>query len=620
MSDTPLRDRVTTSPNVPLDETAPPDGDALDILSEENRALEDALKVSRRRLSGMRDVATALAGRLDLDELLRVIIGKVTELLECDRSTMFVIDEERRELWSRVIEGVDTIRLPLGSGVAGYVAATGLALNLADAYTDARFDPRFDEKSGYRTKSLLAVPIISPEGKVIGVVEALNKRVGPFGIEDERLLEAVTGQISVALKNAFLFEQLKDKAARLERAQEQLQRRVGELDMLSAVEQAMSTAASEGEILNAVVRKVRELLMADAVSIALVEPKLTALRFHAATGVGEEKTVGTTLPLDTGLVGSAVSSETVVRVDDASRDPRHAARVAMDLGLLPGPLMAVPLVVDFPGSEGDQLPYGAITALRDKGGIPFNADDERVLQLVAPRVAGALHEARRRERTKNAEQLERLGTMLAGIVHDLKTPMTVISGYVQLMAIEDNPAERQANADVVLTNCEQMTSMIKELLSFVRGDSSILIRKVYLQQFMKDVDDILRRLTSTRPDIKLTTKVGYRGAVRIDDLKMKRALTNLAKNAFEAMNDKGELTISVEQVGDQVEIAVTDTGPGLPPEIEGRLFEQFATHGKKEGTGLGLALVKKIVDDPNGEIRVESRRGEGCTFRLRVPL
>lgn len=609
--------------------TMPPDAeDATGVLVEENNALEEALRLSRRRLNGMREVATALSGRLELDELLRIIISKVSELLDCDRATLFVIDEERRELWSRVIEGSDTIRLPLGSGVAGYVAATGLPLNLLDAYADPRFDQRFDEKSGYRTKSLIAVPIVSPEGKVMGVVEALNKRVGPFGIEDERMLEAITGQISVALKNAFLFEQLKEKAARLERTQAQLQRRVDELDLLASLEQAMSTASSESDLLNVVVKRVRAILGADAASIALVEPKLTALRFHAATGVGEEKTVGTTLPLDTGIVGSAVQSDMAVRVDDASADPRHAKRVAKELGLTPGPLMAVPLAVPAlldrrdGDRENEQRPYGAIMTLRDRGAQVFGPDDERLLHLVAPRVAAALHEARRRERSKNAEQLERLGTMLAGIVHDLKTPMTVISGYVQLMAMEDNPTERQQSAEIVLKNCEQMTSMIKELLQFVRGDSSILIRKIYVQAFLKEIDDMMQRLVQNRPNITVATKTTYRGSVRVDDLKLKRAIANLAKNAIEALGDRpnATVTVAVEQVGDQIEFSVADNGPGLPPEIEGRLFEQFATHGKKEGTGLGLALVKKIVEDHNGDIRVESKKDEGVTFRLRVPL
>jgi signal transduction histidine kinase len=236
-------------------------------------------------------------------------------------------------------------------------------------------------------------------------------------------------------------------------------------------------------------------------------------------------------------------------------------------------------------------------------------------------VATALASTRAREKSKNEAQLEALGTMLAGIVHDLKTPMTVISGYVQLMALEDDAQERQANAETVLKNCDQMTSMIKELLQFVRGESSILIRKVYLQQFMADVEDMLKHLAGNRDGITVTTSVGYRGAVRMDDLKMKRAIANLGKNAIEALaGHGGTVSVSAEQIGDQVEIAVKDSGPGLPPEIEGRLFEQFATHGKKDGTGLGLSLVKKIVEDHGGEIRVESRRGEGVTFRLRLPL
>src|SRR5207253_9262884 len=169
------------------------------------------------------------------------------------------------------------------------------------------------------------------------------------------------------------------------------------------------------------------------------------------------------------------------------------------------------------------------------------------------------------------EQLERLGTMLAGIVHDLKTPMTVISGYVQLMATEENSAERALSAEIVLKNCEQMTSMVKELLGFVRGESSILIRKVYMQTFVKDIEDMARRLAEKRRGITVTTKAGYRGAIRLDEVKMKRALANLAKNAIEAMGDDGSLSITVEQLGDQIEIVVADTGPGLAPEMEGRL-------------------------------------------------
>lgn len=138
-----------------------PAGDVQGVLEEENRALEEAYRLSKRRLEAMRDVARAMAGRLDLDELLRTIIGKVGELCDCERSSLFLVDEVRGEIWSRVSEGTEqVIRLPIGRGVAGSVAKSGIALNLADAYQDPRFDASVDERTGYRTTSLLAVPIL----------------------------------------------------------------------------------------------------------------------------------------------------------------------------------------------------------------------------------------------------------------------------------------------------------------------------------------------------------------------------------------------------------------------------------------------------------------------------
>ncbi|MCC7069862.1 MAG: GAF domain-containing protein [Deltaproteobacteria bacterium] len=613
MTRTDSRTDPRTDPSVLLASSSTdrlPIGDLQLMLEEENRALEEAYRLSKRRLEAMRDVARAMAGRLELDELLRTIIGKVGELCDCERATLFLVDEARGELWSRISEGTaQNLTLPLGSGVAGSVAKSGMALNLADAYQDGRFDRSFDERTGYRTHTLLAVPIVSPEGKTTGVVEALNKRVGPFGVEDERLLEAVASEISVALKNALLFEEVKKSRAALER-------RVQELDLLVEVERALGRAESIEALVGVTMERARSLLDGDASLVGLLEGA-SSIAVRASFGDGAHGDRHRLVPFGTGLLGHAISAEQAVRVADAAADGRHAAAIAGELGVKPGPFLAVPLLAQQGGNGGA---HGAVAVLRDQGREAFSADDERILALLAGRLSAALEQARRREKSRQEAQLERLGTMLAGIVHDLKTPMTVIAGYVQLMAVEENPTERQTNAETVLKNCDQMTSMIKELLQFVRGESSILIRKVFLQQFTLEIDDMLRRLLAGKPGITLDVKAAYRGALRMDDLKMKRAIANLAKNAIEAMGDTGKLTISIEQIGDQVEFAVSDTGPGLPPEMEGRLFEQFATHGKKEGTGLGLALVKKIVDDHRGEVRVASPPGQGATFRLRVPL
>lgn len=610
--------RVTTrTPESSVEEA--PD---LGVLLEENRALEEALRLSRRRLSAMREVARALAGSLDLDTLLGTIVAKSSELTDADRVTLFLVDREHEELWSRVAQGLgsdgdaeDThgvIRVPLGRGIAGFVAQTGVALNLPDAYADPRFHRDVDVKTGYRTRSLLCTPILGADGRAMGVIQALNKRGGAFTVEDERLLEAISHQVSVALTNSLLFEELKQKAASLEAARGELTRRISELDALSEIERAMSETESPEQLLDVVVRLVSPLLGADAASLGVLDAVSGAVQFRAATGADKDEILRHVLPADHGLIGVAIATMRPVRVERATADPRHAKELAQALTFVPGPLLAAPLVAD-------GRPLGAIEVLRTHGRPPFGEGDERILNLLAARVAQALASARRRERGKRDEQLSTIGSMLSGIVHDFKTPMTVISGYVQLMADAESADERRECAEIVLKQTDMMTAMTRELLQFARGETEILIRKVYLQTFVRDLREMLAQVFRGT-DISVEVNVGYRGAARFDEVKLKRALANLAKNAREAMGERGRFTVTLQQVGDQVEFAVTDTGPGLPPEIESRLFQSFATHGKEDGTGLGLALVKKIVDDHQGEVRVESRAGEGVTFRLRLPL
>jgi len=606
-----------------VDDDLPPtlEVDEKTILREENRALEEALNLSRKRLTAMREVARALSGRLDLDHLLPLIISRVSVLTGCDRASLFIVDESRQELWSKVAEGVqqtaglDRIRLPLGQGVAGYVAKSGVVLNLADAYKDARFNPGVDQVTGYRTTSLLCMPIPGPSGKPMGVVEALNKHGGAaFTIEDERLLEAISHQLSVALTDALLYEEIQKKAHSLEVAKRELDRRVQELDLLVEVERALAEARGTDELNRIVVERTRTLIDAGAASVAIVDPSTGGVRFRAAHGEAASHVVDRVLPPERGIVGAAIASATTVLVDDATSDPRHDRALAEELGYRPGPVLAVPILVDGRAT-------GAIEVMRGRGEAPFTSDDERILALLASRVANAMAAARRRDKNRQEEQIQTIGHMLSGIVHDFKTPMTVISGYVQLMAVTDDGDERNKCAEIVLKQTDLMTSMTRELLQFARGESEILVRKVYLHTFARDVKEMIDQLAKGKA-VDVAVDLKYRGAARFDETKVKRAVMNLAKNAVEAMvgSSKKSLALTISQVGDQIEIAVADSGPGLAPEIESRLFESFATHGKQDGTGLGLALVKKIVEDHHGDVRVESRAGEGCTFRLRLPL
>jgi adenylate cyclase len=156
------------------------------------------------------EVAQDLAGELQLDVLIGRIMSAATELLDAERSTLFVHDAERRQLWSRFGLGLEAseIRIPSSAGIAGAVFSSGLGENVANPYADPRFNAQIDLHTGFRTRSILCMPIINKKGVRLGVTEVLNKREGTFTVKDEQRLRAFTAQIAVALENAQLFDEV----------------------------------------------------------------------------------------------------------------------------------------------------------------------------------------------------------------------------------------------------------------------------------------------------------------------------------------------------------------------------------------------------------------------------
>ena len=130
----------------------------------------------------MTEIMGAISSEISLDVLLAKIMNGATELLGAERSTLFLYDDKTEELWSLVAEGAGSreIRVPAGAGIAGAVVESGEALNIPDAYADSRFNPEVDRHSGFKTRSILCIPIVSGRAELIGVTQVLNKRDGVF--------------------------------------------------------------------------------------------------------------------------------------------------------------------------------------------------------------------------------------------------------------------------------------------------------------------------------------------------------------------------------------------------------------------------------------------------------
>ncbi len=178
----------------------------------QNTQYVERMKKTRQAEMEFLDLVADITSSLDLSVLLRRVMSEATRLLKADRSTLFLHNEKTKELWSEVGEGLKAvqIRLPNHVGIAGAVFQSGQTINIPHAYADLRFNPAFDQKTGYFTRSILCVPVVNKHGKIIGVTQALNRRGGPFTAEDEARLKAFTAQVSIALENAKLFEDVQN--------------------------------------------------------------------------------------------------------------------------------------------------------------------------------------------------------------------------------------------------------------------------------------------------------------------------------------------------------------------------------------------------------------------------
>ena len=187
-------------------------GYVLTRIKQIKEGLDFTLPVKSDPLVSLVKIGRSISAVTDIDILLKVIAEETKIAIQADRCTVFLLDKEKNELWSKVALGMDSreIRFPADKGLAGYVVKTGEPLNIPDAYNDERFNPDVDKETGYKTKTILCLPIKNNNQEIIGAFQVLNKKEGVFTKGDEDLLFAIGGSASIALENAQLFEQQKE--------------------------------------------------------------------------------------------------------------------------------------------------------------------------------------------------------------------------------------------------------------------------------------------------------------------------------------------------------------------------------------------------------------------------
>jgi|GEM_PF-5160087 len=391
---------------------------------------------------------------------------------------------------------------------------------------------------------------------------------------------------------------------------ELLRRTKAELELLYGIEQQISSAHSLGEL----VRSVLSLLVA---------PAGVGPGFEAAALLyvdGEDAKVLSLVrdrPLEQRPVPRTVAKRWLAR----SRGTQCRQVAPDDSAKAQGLFFSLAFdekrkVFEVPISGGD----AHVGILQLVSQLAFGAPDDvvqRRVSLVAGQLGRAIMWRRERDHLLRNERMVLLQQSVSAVLRDLRTPLTAVASCVEVMASAQEPEVRRDYAERAVRSLEHVERMVHEILSFARGQREVSVDRLPLSRFVEETRELLEpelgRLGAT-----LEIHGDCDGMARFDAKKIKRVLWNLACNAGEAGAKK--FIWKVERAGEYMVFECSDTGPGVPHEMEGKLFEPFASHGKAAGSGLGLAMAKSIIDAHCGRITVKSEAGNGTVFRIELPL
>lgn len=591
---------------------APPPPGAAARIAE----LEAVLAGQQRRLAGMLTIASNLARSREPRRAMKAIVAEISALLEADRTTIYEYDPEQNMLRGLAVQGETDVMVgvPVGHGIAGLVAARGRAINLKDAYLHPAFDAKFDRLTGYRTRSMLCVPMRTPNREIVGVVQVLNKRSGYFSVDDQHLLEALAAQAAITLEALHLQVRLDTSNAELHSLTEELRQRVSELELLNAIEQATVDAADVPELLAPVLRHAAEVARVEAAALFLPGESGVGPVYVRGPGEAGQMDILPRVEVGEGILGqTAADGEPHVLLAGHEKDD------AIERTLGGGSTLTVVDAVTTPLVDGERT-IGALALVNRRGRDRRDpAEDERLAYLMAGQLARAVGRITERQSAQMRDRLMAIGQMLGGVLHDLRGPMAIISGYSQLMADQDDAVERGEMSAAIRRQVALFNDMTRELLSFVRGERTVFARRVYLHKFVQQARELLEPEFKER-GIEFVVEDHTDGTAFFDEPKMLRVVANIARNARQAMGDHGRFTWVLRTAEDgHTEFEMTDDGPGVPEAIRDKLFEAFTTAGKDDGTGLGLAIVRRIVEDHGGTVSFSTETGKGTTFTLRLP-
>jgi GAF domain-containing protein len=528
-------------------------------------------------------ILTEVSSSLDLDRALNRTLSLLNEAIGAEQGTILLLHAEDNLLHYRAGYGYLTDRaeasgrgftMKIGEGLAGWVVQNREAVLINDLHQDPRWVP---SRSGQDHRSAIFVPMMVGED-VIGVLMVFQRAIDFFSGEMLNLVKAIASQVAVAINNAHLYELIRDQAERL--------------GVMLRKEQ--EEASRSQAILEAV---------ADGVLVTGPDNRITFVNSSTERVLSLEggSLLGGSLDAFAGLFGKAASTwmETIRRWSEEPASHQSGDSYAEQLELENGRIALVhlaPVIL-----QNDFL--GTVSIFRD-----------------------ITHEV----------EVDRLKSeFVATVSHELRTPMTAIKGYVDILVMGAAGAlnENQVHfLDIVRNNIERLNILVDDLLDVSRIESGRITLKpqpVDLCEVAEEViQDVKRRSQNENKPMDVSLEVPRSvPPVLGDSERVRQILGNLVDNAYNYTPENGVIRVSIHQGNGVVQVDVKDSGVGIVPDDQPRIFERFfrGEHPMvlaTPGTGLGLPIVRQLVEMDQGRIWMTSSGvpGEGSVFSFTLPV
>lgn len=356
----------------------------------------------------------------------------------------------------------------------------------------------------------------------------------------------------------------------------------------------------------------RQETASDTASLMLLDPSTKELRLVAASGLDPALIDHATRRLGEPVAGIVAERGEMVLLQE------NNAAFAQMRPHLSRPQVSASLCA--PLSVGDHV-LGVLNLSKHTPGAAYTESDMELAAVLCGEGALALSRVLADEERQRNQRIVTVGTMLTGIIHDFRSPLTAIRGMVGLLELQKPELKEQCN--FIVHEIARAVEMMEGVLNYTQGDTNMKIEPCSLEEFMQDISTATRRELEGLT-INIVEDYGYRGNVPMDKRRMRRALLNLVHNSRNAMGSGATLTLRTYAANgnpdcpEEVVVEVEDTGDGMTDEVQRRLFEPFFTKGSHHGTGLGMCIVKSVVDAHQGAIRVRSAVGRGTTMSIRL--